>query len=36
MEIHDAQLEIINVAQLEKAVDYVKTVIRSGGARRII
>jgi hypothetical protein len=36
MEIHDAQLEVINVAQLEKAVDYVKTVIRSGGARRII
>jgi len=36
MDIHDAQLEAVTVQQLEQAVNYVKKVIRSGKARRII
>ena len=36
MDIHDAQLEAITVQQLEQAVEYVKKVIRSGKARKII
>lgn len=35
MEIHDAQLDAINVKQLETALDLVKRVQRSGGARAI-
>jgi hypothetical protein len=35
MEIHDAQLEVINVAQLETAIKKVAAIVRSGGARKI-
>ncbi len=35
MEIHDAQLEAVNVKQLETAIKKVAAIVRSGGARRI-
>lgn len=35
MEIHDAQLEVITVAQLEQAIKKVANTIRSGGAKAI-
>lgn len=35
MEIHDAQLDAITTRQLERAVDYVHKVVRSGGARSV-
>lgn len=35
MEIHEAQLDAINVSQLEKAVDMVKKIIMGGGTRKI-
>jgi hypothetical protein len=36
MEIHDAQLDACTVAELEKAIDFVETVVRNRGARPII
>lgn len=36
MEIHDAQLDAITVAQLERAIAYVHRVVRAGGARKIL
>ncbi len=35
MEVHDAQLDAITVQQLERALQYVHRVVRSGGARAI-
>lgn len=35
MEIHDAQLEVVTVAELEKAMDYVREVIRNKRTRRV-
>lgn len=35
IEVHDAQLDAITVRQLERAIDYVHRVVRSGGARAI-
>lgn len=35
MEIHDAQLEVISVAQLETAIRKVAAIVRSGGARKV-
>ena len=35
MEIHDAQLDAITTRQLERAVDYVRQVVISGGAKAI-
>lgn len=35
IEVHDAQLDAITTQQLERAIDYVHKVIRSGGARAI-
>lgn len=35
MEVHDAQLDAITMQQLERAIDYVTRVIRSGKARAI-
>ena len=35
MEIHDAQLEAVNVKQLETAIKKVAAIVRSGGARKI-
>jgi hypothetical protein len=36
MEIHDAQLDACTVAELEKAIDLVTSIVRSKGARPII
>jgi len=36
MEVHDAQLEVATVKQLEQAVDFVRETIRLGKARKII
>lgn len=35
MDIHDAQLDVITVQQLERSLAYVKRVVVSGGARAI-
>jgi hypothetical protein len=35
MEIHDAQLEAVNVKQLETAIKKVANIVKSGGARKI-
>ena len=35
MEIHDAQLEAVNVKQLEIAIRKVANIVKSGGARKI-
>lgn len=35
MDVHDAQLDAITVKQLDQAVEYVRRVVRSGGARPI-
>lgn len=35
MEIHDAQLDAITTRQLERAVDHVRQVVKSGGAKAI-
>ena len=35
MELHDAQLEVITVGQLETAIRKVANIVRSGGATRI-
>lgn len=35
MELHDAQLEVITVAQLERAVRKVQAIVHGGGARAI-
>lgn len=35
MELHDAQLEVITVRQLETAIRKVANIVRSGGATRI-
>lgn len=35
MEIHDAQLEAVNVKQLEIAIKKVANIVKSGGARKI-
>lgn len=35
MEVHDAQMDAITVRQLERAIDYVHRVVRSGGAKAI-
>jgi hypothetical protein len=35
MELHDAQLDVITVAQLERAIAKVQAIVRSGGARAI-
>jgi hypothetical protein len=35
MEIHEAQLDAINIGQLEKAVDMVKKIIMGGGTRKV-
>lgn len=36
MEVHDAQLEVATVKQLEQAVEFVRETIRLGKARKII
>jgi len=35
MELHDAQLDVINVQQMERALDLVKSEIRGGRATAI-
>ncbi len=35
MEIHDAQLDACTVAQLERAIEFVRKVVSTGNARRI-